>query len=169
MNDAPKETPGSGATGSTEPASPEVVSAAGPADGYWYQPPPVWVAKSGGVPSPQYGQHAPAPRKGNSAGVSSIIVSCSSLAFLLFTAGVAAPLTLIASAVSIFLGHKGKTDFDEGKADSNRDVAIAGFWTGITGVVLSVLALIAWVLIIALAIASDPNSGVDSFHDFEWD
>lgn len=153
----------------TPAAEPEVVSAQGPADGHWYQPPPVWVAHGPGGAQTQYGQHAPVHRKGNSAAVSSIIVSCSSLAFLLFTAGIAAPLTLIASSVSIFLGHKGKTDFDEGKADSNRDVAIAGFWTGITGVVLSVIALIAWVLVIALAIASDPNSGVDTFHDFEWD
>lgn len=152
-------------------AEPETVSAEGPADGYWYQPPPVWVARGGAQPqTAQYAQVQQPPRKGNGSAVASLIVSCSSLAFLLFTAGLAAPLTLIASSVSIFLGHKGKADFDSGKADSQRDVSIAGFWTGITGVVLSVVALIAWVVVIVVAIAADDSNSVQDWHrEFNWE
>ncbi len=155
----------------SESAEQETVSAQGPQDGYWYQPPPVWVARGGAqTQAGQYGQFQQPPRKGNGSAVGSLIVTCSSLAFLFFTAGIAAPLTLIASSVGIFLGHKGKADFDSGKADSQRDVAIAGFWTGITGVVLSVLALIAWVVLIVIAIAADDSGSTSGWHrDFNWE
>jgi heme/copper-type cytochrome/quinol oxidase subunit 2 len=108
----------------------------------------------------------------NNAAVASIIIACSSIGTLLFTAGVLAPFTLIASGVATYLGHKGKNDVDQGKTPVQRDLAVGGFWTGIGGIVLSVLAIIAWIVIIALIIAADESGSFtydENFHDFNFD
>jgi hypothetical protein len=121
------------------------------------------------VPPPGYTPYAQTPRPpagpSNGHATVSLIVSGGSLALLLFTAGIVSPITLIASIVGTILGHKGKTDVDQGKTTRSRDEAVAGFWMGIAGIVLSVLALIAWIAVIVIAIAvDDSNSGWDEFH-----
>lgn len=76
----------------------------------------------------------------------SLITAIISIAALVFTAGFSAPLSLIASIVAIVLGHKGKKAVDEGRTRKSRDVAVGGFWTGIAGVVLSIIGIAAWVI-----------------------
>lgn len=83
----------------------------------------------------------------------SLITGVISIAALIFTGGFSAPLSLIASIIAIVLGHKGKKAVDEGRTRKSRDVAVGGFWTGIAGVVLSVLAVALWVIFF-VAIAS---------------
>jgi len=133
-----------------------------PPPGYYYQPPPgAYYYQPGAQQAPGHGPYQPvyyppqAHQPGNSNAIASIILSCGSLGLLLITAGVAAPLTLIASAIAIPLGHKGKQDVDQGKTAQNRDMAVAGFWTGIGGVALSLLALIFWIVVIVLVATSD--------------
>ena len=82
----------------------------------------------------------------NGPATGSIVTAIISIPALVFTAGFSAPLSLIASVIAIFLGHKGKKAVDEGRTQKNRDTAVAGFWTGIAGVVLSVLAIAAWTI-----------------------
>jgi hypothetical protein len=139
---------------------------AAPAGGYWYQPPALWVPTSGTPGQPaQPGAREP----GNGSAVASIITSCCALALLFLSAGIAAPLTVIASAVGMFLGHKGKNDVDLGKTQVQRDVAVAGFWTGLAGVVLAVISILIWIAIIAIAIADSSNDSFGEFHrQFEW-
>jgi heme/copper-type cytochrome/quinol oxidase subunit 2 len=100
------------------------------------------------------------PAPSNNFATASIVVACSSIALLVLTAGIFAPITLVSSSIATFLGHRGKSDVDHGKTTVQRDLAVAGFWTAIGGIILSVLALIAWVVILVLIITDD---------SFDWD
>jgi hypothetical protein len=87
----------------------------------------------------------------NGLAIASVITATSSLGVLLLSIGFAAPLTMIASIIAVVLGHKGKKAVDEGRTPRSRDAAMAGFWTGIAGIVLSFIAIGLWVLVIVLA------------------
>ncbi|MFY9265270.1 MAG: hypothetical protein WAO61_07570 [Solirubrobacterales bacterium] len=120
----------------------------------YYQPPPVGHTYPGGV---FYGQ-PPAPK--NDAAIASLIAAISSIGGLVLTVGLLAPLSLIASIVAIILGVKGKKAVDEGRTTKDRDVAIGGIWTGVAGIVLSVVAIAGWVVFIVWIsgdAASDPG------------
>lgn len=124
------------------------------------------MAPTGQTPLPPPGGHytpvyypASAAPPSNNAAVASIVVACSSIGLLLLTAGIAAPLTAIASTIATFLGHKGREDVDKGKTTVQRDLAVAGFWTGIGGVIISIIALIFWVALIVFL------AGQDNFWD----
>jgi uncharacterized membrane protein len=156
MNDLPPEQPAQ-----TPP----------PAPGAYYSQ-PVFVPP-GAQPPPGYIPHPtgiqPQSQPSNGYAVAGMIVSGLSLALLLFTAGIVAPITLIASIVGTVLGHKGKTDVDQGKATQQRDLAVAGFWMGISGIVLSVLAILAWIAVILIAVAADDSNSAYEFHrQFNW-
>lgn len=116
---------------------------------------------------PIYPQYVQKPQ-GNDSAVASIIVACTSIGFLILSAGLLAPLTLIASGVAIPLGHKGKQNVDQGKTKQNRDIAVAGFWTGIAGVALSLLAIIAWAAVVAIALSSDVTWSDEAGEFHHW-
>lgn len=64
------------------------------------------------------------------------------------------------SIVAIVLGVKGKKAVDEGRTRKHRDVAVGGFWTGIGGVLLSLLAIAGWVLFfVFVASGSEADPG----------
>lgn len=131
---------------------------------YGYNPPQYGYAQ------PQFAPPPPQPTNGYA--LASIITSSLSMATLFFTAGLASPLTAIASGIGAVLGHKGKDDVDKGRAVSQRDLSVAGLWVGVAGVVLSVLALIAWVALIVLMIAFDDATWAEELNrEFEsdWD
>ncbi|MGK2878098.1 MAG: hypothetical protein ACSLFF_05925 [Solirubrobacterales bacterium] len=136
------------------------------------QPPPhqapIFVPP-GQTPPPGYTAYYPGqpqqPLPTNGYAVAGMIVSGTSLGFLFLSAGVLAPLTLLSSIVGTVLGHKGKTDFDQGKAVQQRDVAVAGFWTGIAGIVLAILAIAAWAALIIFLISIDETSSSFDWHD----
>jgi hypothetical protein len=131
---------------------------------YAYAPP------QPGYPPPHYGgqyyQQAPygyAPGyypyysgPDNGLAVASLTVAIIAIVVWFLTGGFLAPITIIASIVAVVLGHKGKKAVDEGRTRKNRDVAMAGFWTGIAGIVLAVLSTVAWVLIFIFANGSSP-------------
>jgi uncharacterized membrane protein len=152
------------------PERPEAPVPPPPQGGYYAQP--VFVPP-GAQPPPGYLPYnpagAPAPRPTNGYAVASMVVSGTSLGFLIFTAGLLSPITLIASIIGTVLGHKGKTDVDQGKATQQRDLAVAGFWMGVSGIVLSVLAVIAWIAVIVIAVAADDTHSTYEFHrQFNW-
>ncbi len=130
-----------------------------------HQPPP--------PPPGQYGYYPQAPhppQPTNGYAVASIITSSLSLAVLIFTAGLLSPITGIASVVGAVLGHKGKDDVDKGRAVQQRDLAVAGLWTGVAGIILSVLALLAWIALIVLAVIyDDSNSSFDFHRELNWE
>lgn len=108
----------------------------------------------------------------NNAAVASMVVACCSLGLLMLSAGLAAPITTIASTIATFLGYKGREDVDQGKTTVQRDLAVGGFWTGIGGIVLSLIALAVWVTLVVLLFSSDSfwddlDQELNSSHGFD--
>lgn len=120
--------------------------------------PPQFVQQGQTLPPGQPGYHAyPQRLPSNNLAVASIITSCSSLGLLLISIGLFAPICAIASTVGCVLGHKGKVAVDEGRAAKQRDLSIAGFWVGVAGLILSLLAIVAWVLLVVVLQSLDWN------------
>jgi uncharacterized membrane protein len=71
-------------------------------------------------------------------------------ALLFFTAGLSSIVSLVLGIVAIPYSRKGKRVIAEGKTRKHKDLANAGYVTGIVVIVLSILATITWVLIFAL-------------------
>lgn len=90
----------------------------------------------------------------NGLAVASLSLGIIAIALMFFTAGFSAPLSIICSIVGVVLGLKGKKAVDEGRTRKHRDVAVAGFWTSIAGIVLAVVAIVGWALIFTFADSS---------------
>lgn len=124
--------------------------------GYQYPPHP--------TQAPYYGQPGYANPPGafyiydtgpdNGLAVASLSLGIIAIALMFFTAGFSAPLSIICSIVGVVLGLKGKKAVDEGRTRKHRDVAVAGFWTSIAGIVLAVVAIVGWALIFTFADSS---------------
>lgn len=129
-------------------------------------PAPQFVTPSGQL---QYGQSPyfayPTPLPSNNLAVASMITSASSLGLLLVSLGLFAPICAIASAIGSYLGHKGKVAVDEGRAVQQRDLAVAGFWVGTAGWILSLVAIAAWIILIVVLASLDwtNNDATNSF------
>lgn len=138
---------------------------------------PVFVP-AGHAPPPGYVAHYPAqagvPKESNGNATASLIVSGGALALLIFTAGLLAPITTIASIVGTILGHKGKNAAEKNPAMGQKDEAVAGFWMGIAGIVLGALAIIVIVVLLVVFIAYGESHNWEfedrsTFHEgFEW-
>ena len=87
----------------------------------------------------------------NNAAVGGFITSISSLGLLVFIIGLSAPLTFIASIVGTIVSRNGIKKVDAGETKKNRDLAQWGFWLGIAGVVLSLIAAAVWTAIFVAA------------------
>jgi hypothetical protein len=106
----------------------------------------------GQLPYPQYGQPAyggyPAPPTNHGGALASMIVGIVSLVLAcLYGVG------LLGAPVAWWLGAKAKREIDASQGRlAGRGMAQAGFILGIIGTVLLVLAVIGWILVIALVI-----------------
>lgn len=97
------------------------------------------------------------PDNGNA--IAGFIISLASIGALFFFLGLLAPISIVLSIVAIFVSRNGVKKVDRGETGKNRALGQWGFWLGIAGVVLSLLALAAW---IALFLA-DPEAFEDEF------
>ena len=95
----------------------------------------------------------------NNAAVAGFITSISSLGLLVFILGLSAPLTFIASIVGTIVSRNGIKKVDSGETKKNRDLGQWGFWLGIAGVVLSLIAAAIWT---AIFVAADDIEDSDS-------
>jgi hypothetical protein len=84
--------------------------------------------------------------------VAGFITSIASLGLLVFILGLSAPLTFIASIVGTIVSRNGVKKVDSGETKKNRDLGQWGFWLGIAGIVLSLIAAGVWT---AIFIAAD--------------
>ena len=100
-----------------------------PPPGYW-QPP--------GLPPQQ------PPNNDAVAGFTCGIIGVS---LLFLTAGLSSIVSLVLGVVAIPYSRRGKRNVAEGRTQRHKDLAGAGYVIGIITVVLSVIAIIAWVLI----------------------
>ena len=98
----------------------------------WQQAPPPW-----GYPQQQVPDNSPA--------VAGFVLSLVSVTLLLFTAGLSSIVSVGCSIAAVVLGRKGVKKVDAGETPKNRGLAQAGFWIGVTGLVLSVLATLGWI------------------------
>jgi hypothetical protein len=129
-----------------------------PGYGYGYQPPPGWQPPPPGYGygPPPYGYYPQRPDEPeNGAAVGGFVTSLVAGGLLLLTGGLSGPISLIAAPFGIHYSRKGKRAVDEGKTPKHRGLAQAGFVVGIVTVVLSVLAIAAWVGLIVLAATDD--------------
>ncbi len=108
----------------------------------WQQAPPPW-----GYPQQQVPDNSPA--------VAGFVLSLVSVTLLLFTAGLSSIVSVGCSIAAVVLGRKGVKKVDAGETPKNRGLAQAGFWIGITGLVLSVLATLGWIAVGVLAATDD--------------
>jgi heme/copper-type cytochrome/quinol oxidase subunit 2 len=106
------------------------------------QPPP-------GYWQPQQGPAAPQPANNDAvAGFTCAIVGIS---LLFFSGGLSTVVSLILGIVAIPYSRRGKRNVEEGRTPKHKSLASAGFVIGIVTIVLSVLATIAWILVLTLA------------------
>lgn len=87
-----------------------------------------------------------------------MLFSAISLALLVISFGLLAPITIILSAVGSYLGNKSKRELEDGRPAPQRDLAVSSFWVGIIGLVLGLLAILAWLALIVFLVSIDPGS-----------
>ena len=123
----------------------------GPSPELPQQPPP-------GYWQPQRGPQPPQPPNNDAvAGFTCAIVAIS---LLFFTGGLSTIVSLVLGIVAIPYSRRGKQNVEEGKTPKHRSLASAGFVIGIVTVVLSLLATVAWILILTLADWDELEEGV---------
>jgi hypothetical protein len=97
----------------------------------------------------------------NSPGLAGFILSITSIGMLVIFFGLLSPITFCLSIAGLVVSRNGIKKVERGETRKNRDLARWGFWLGVAGIVLSLLAIGGWV---ALFVA-DP----DAFDDDEFD
>jgi hypothetical protein len=88
---------------------------------------------------------------GNSQAVAGFVLSVVGAGLLVVSIGLSSVISILLAVLGMVFSHKGRANVDEGRTPKHRDLARAGFITGLVTLVLSVLATAAWV---AVAIVS---------------
>jgi hypothetical protein len=144
---------------------------------YGYQPPPPPPPGYGYPPPPPPGQayppqpgyaYPPQPQWGypqqavpdNGPAVAGFVFSLVAGSLLIISAGFSTIISIACAIVGIVYSRKGKKKVDAGETPKHRGLAQAGVIIGWVSLALSILATIAWSLVLAFAIADD---------DFDWD
>lgn len=144
----PPEAPQRGGAGGQAPApawSPPPPPGYSPGlPGYPPPPPPVWQ------PPVDLGP-------GNDVAVAGFVLAVGGGVLLLFSSGIAAPVSLILAILGIIFSRKGKAKIAGGETRRHAGLAQAGFIVGIVALVLSVLAALFWIGIIVVAIVSESS------------
>jgi hypothetical protein len=102
----------------------------------WPPPPPAWQAPAPPVP-------------GNSQAMAGFVLSVVAAGLLVVSFGTSSIISLICAVLGIVLSRKGRQNVEEGRTPKHRDLAKAGFITGIVALVLTLLATAAWIAVIA--------------------
>jgi hypothetical protein len=136
------------------PAQPPPGYPAQPPPGYAGQPPPP------GYPPPMQQWPPPPPPgspvwqppappvPGNSQAVAGFVLSATAAGLLVISFGLSSIISIICAAIGIVLSRSGRRNVDEGRTPKHRDLAKAGFITGIVTLVVATLVTTAWVLVI---------------------
>jgi hypothetical protein len=122
--------------------------------------------RPGARPAPK--RLAPPPtERGNLPALAAVFLGPLSIVLLLFSSGAAFFVSLPCAVAAIVLGTIGIRSVDRGRADSHRGLASLGRITGVIGAILSVLALLVFVVVAtALDATEDSFSGlIDEVRD----
>ena len=119
-----------------------------PTQTYGYPPPP---------PGYGYQQYAypQAAVPDNGQAVAGFVFSLVSLGLLVISAGLSTIVSIGCAIAGIVCSRNGKKKVDAGETPKHRGLAQAGFIIGWVGLALSILATIAWALVLGLAIADE--------------
>jgi hypothetical protein len=117
-----------------------------PPPGYAYPPQPQWGYPQQAVPD-------------NGPAVAGFVFSLVSGSLLIISGGFSTIISIACAIVGIVYSRKGKKKVDAGETPKHRGLAQAGVIIGWVSLALSILATIAWSLVLAFAIADD---------DFDW-
>jgi hypothetical protein len=135
-----------------------------PPPGYGYPPPPppgqAYPPQPGYAypPQPQWGYPQQAVPD-NGPAVAGFVFSLVSGSLLIISGGFSTIISIACAIVGIVYSRKGKKKVDAGETPKHRGLAQAGVIIGWVSLALSILATIAWSLVLAFAIADD---------DFDW-
>jgi hypothetical protein len=124
----------------------------------WQQPaPPPW-----GYPQP------PVPDNGQA--VTGFVFSLVSIGLLVVSAGLSTIVSLGCAIVGIVCGRNGKRKVDAGETPKHRGLAQAGYIIGWVSLGLSILATIAWILVVVFAATDggDPGDGIVVLRAGAW-
>jgi hypothetical protein len=157
-----------------------------PPAGYGYPPPPPGQAAPPGQPPPGYGYPPPQPGQAyppppgygpppgyayppawgypqqqvpdNGQAIAGFVLSIVSLGLLVISAGLSTIISIGCAIGGIICSRNGKRKVDAGETPKHRGLAQAGFIIGWVGLGLSILATIAWIVVIVVAATTDdPN------------
>jgi hypothetical protein len=155
------------------PQAPQYQPPPPPGQTYGYPPPPPGYGYPPPPPPPGYGQQQyayppPQPQWGypqqvvpdNGPAVAGFVLSLVAGGLLIISGGVSTIISIACAILGIVYSRKGKKKVDAGETPKHRGMAQAGFIIGWVSLFLSILATIAWALVLAFAIADD---------DFNWD
>jgi len=130
--------------------------------GEWLPPQPPGGAPPGGAPPsqppPEYPQQPPPgywqpqaplqpPQPPNNDAVAGFTCGIVGVSLLFFTGGLSTIVSLALGIVAIPFSRKGKRNVEEGRTPKHKSLASAGFVIGIVTVVLSIIAIVVWILI----------------------
>jgi hypothetical protein len=133
-------------------------------------PEPVFAHQGGQVPPPRAGappgaptwQPAPQPwahpqqrAPDNNQAIAGFVLSLVSLGLLVVTLGLSSIISLGCAIAGMILGRKGVNRVDAGETPKHRGLGQAGFWTGLAGLILSLIATAAWVAVLVAALTDD--------------
>src|SRR3954451_8383313 len=117
-----------------------------------YQPPP----PPPGYAPVSYPAYAPRPAgPPNGKATTALVLGIAGLALVVTSSGLLAPLTLPCSILAWVYGSKATRSVRMGETTEGEGLAKAGRICGIVGVVLSTLALLAWIAIIVAATTTE--------------
>ena len=97
----------------------------------------------------------------NGQAVAGFVLSIVSLGLLVISAGLSTVVSLGCAIAGIICGRNGKRKVDAGETPKHRGLAQAGYIIGWVSLALSILATIAWIIVLIVAI-NDPSSFDDS-------
>jgi hypothetical protein len=121
------------------------------------------------VPSapPPPGAYAPQPvQPDNGPAVSGFVLSIVAAGLLLISGGISSIVSMGCAIFGIVQSRKGTRKVESGETTRNAGLAKAGFIIGIVALVLSVIATVAWILIVVL-IATDEEFRQDFEDEFD--
>ena len=141
-----------------------------PPPGYGYPPPPPPPPGQPYPPPPGYAQppgYAYPPPWGysqqqvpdNGQAIAGFVLSIVSLGLLVISAGLSTIISIGCAIGGIICSRNGKRKVDAGETPKHRGLAQAGFIIGWVAIGLSILATLAWILVIVVAATTDdPNN-----------
>ena len=145
-----------------EPAGPAPELGQAPQQASGYAPP-----EQAHAPQRQDWAHTPQPvQPDNGPAVTGFVLSLVGGGLLIVTGGISSIVSIVCSVFGIVQSRKGKKKVESGETTRNAGLAQAGFIIGIVSLTLSVMATIAWSLIVVL-LATDEQFRQDFEDEFD--